>query len=420
MFFNTRSAILQTISAANYINWSFNNPIKAGAAFANQPQYWKDFTMLMNSDYLKDRRNGQRINISENEITNAAKTSKNKAKGAISYILSKGYLPTQIMDSFAIASGGATYYRNRVNDLLKETDAEGNKVYTKQQAEETALREWAELAEENQQSSRVDKISQQQASDVGRLLLAFANTPMQYARIQKRAIQDLANGRGDAKENISKILYYGFVQNMMFNALQQAVFAIGFGDDDDDEKKQKTYFNTVNGMLDSLLRGLGIGGQAVSVGKNFLLDIYERSGRSRPEYVDSIWKLTSISPPIGSKISKLRQAAWQFDSKKRRQKIFDEGFSLDNPALEALCKVVAAVGNVPLDRILQKFRNIEAALEEDNEIWETVAMLAGWPEWQIKGKRKKDKKKDKAMIVDDGGIVASPKASKSKPIIIVD
>ena len=31
------------------------------------------------------------------------------------------------MDSFAIASGGATYYRNRINDLLKETDAEGNK-----------------------------------------------------------------------------------------------------------------------------------------------------------------------------------------------------------------------------------------------------------------------------------------------------
>jgi hypothetical protein len=27
MFFNTRSALLQTISAANFINWSFNNPL---------------------------------------------------------------------------------------------------------------------------------------------------------------------------------------------------------------------------------------------------------------------------------------------------------------------------------------------------------------------------------------------------------
>ncbi len=52
MFFNMRSALLQTISAANFINWSFNNPAKAGIAFANQPQYWKDFVKLMNSDYL--------------------------------------------------------------------------------------------------------------------------------------------------------------------------------------------------------------------------------------------------------------------------------------------------------------------------------------------------------------------------------
>ena len=72
MFLNIRSAVLQTISNINFINWSFNNPIKAGKAFANQAQYWKDFKFLMNSDFLVDRRNGLRINISENEIANAA------------------------------------------------------------------------------------------------------------------------------------------------------------------------------------------------------------------------------------------------------------------------------------------------------------------------------------------------------------
>jgi hypothetical protein len=68
MFFNTRSAILQTISSINFINWSFNNPYKAGKAFANQKQYWKDFSKLMNSDYLVDRRNGQKIDINESEL----------------------------------------------------------------------------------------------------------------------------------------------------------------------------------------------------------------------------------------------------------------------------------------------------------------------------------------------------------------
>ena len=381
MFFNTRSAILQTISAANFINWSFNNPYQAGKAFANQKQYWKDFTKLMNSNYLLDRRNGLKLNIAESEIADAAATSKNKVKGAIKYILQKGYLPTQYADSFAIASGGATWYRNRINDLVKK----GVKL---NEAEQQAIREWRQIAEESQQSSDPSKISQQQASDAGRLILMFANTPMQYARLTKRAYQDLVNRRGDAKSNVSKIIYYTFVQNMIFNALQQAMFKLGFDDEADDEEKNKTYFRTANGMLDSQLRGLGIAGATASVAKNFLLDIYERSGRKRPEYVDSIYKLLQFSPPIGSKISRLRQAAYAFDSKKRRQEIFDKGFSLDNPALMAGAKTISATANVPLDRVLQKYYNLEASMSDEADWWQTLFMIGGWPEWSIMDDKK--------------------------------
>ena len=376
MFFNTRSAILQGISSINFVNWSFNNPLKAGAAFANQPQYWKDFVFLMNSDFLLDRRNGLRLNIAESEIADAAATSKNKVKGAIKYILEKGYLPTQYMDSFAIASGGATWYRNRIKDLTK-------KGVNLTEAEAQALREWRQIAEESQQSADPSRISQQQASDAGRLILMFANTPMQYARLQKRAFQDLVNRRGDAKTNVNKIVYYSFVQSIIFNSLQQALFKIGFDDEVDDEEKNKTYFRTANGMLDSQLRGLGIGGAALSVVKNFLLDVYERSGRKRPEYVDAVYKLLQFSPPISSKISKIRQAAYTFDSKKRRQEIFDKGFSLDNPALMAGAKVVSATTNVPLDRVLQKYDNIDGALSEEAELWQSTAMMGGWPRWSI-------------------------------------
>ena len=58
----------------------------------------------------------------------------------------------------------------------------------------------------------------QQAGPLGRLILAFANTPAQYARLTDKAIRDLRNGRGDAKTNISKIVYYMAVQNLIFNA----------------------------------------------------------------------------------------------------------------------------------------------------------------------------------------------------------
>ena len=376
MFFNTRSAVLQTISSINFLNWSFNNPIKAGAAFANQKQYWKDFVELINSDYLVDRRNGLKLNINESEIADAAATSKNKARAAINYILQKGFLPTQYADSFAIASGGATFYRNRINDLME------NQGMSEADAKKQAMLEWRETAEISQQSSDPSKISAQQASDLGRVILAFANTPMQYARIQKRALQDLINGRGDAKTNVSKIIYYAVVQNLIFNALQSALFKLGF-DEEEDEKKEKMYLRTANGMLDSQLRGLGLAGATVAVIKNFLADIYERSGRSRPEYVDSVYELLRVSPPISSKISKIRQAAYQFDSKKRREEIFKKGFSIDNPAYEAFAKVISATVNIPLDRVYSKLDNISGAMSEDAETWQAIAMLAGWPKWNI-------------------------------------
>jgi len=402
MFFNTRSAVLQTISSINFVNWSFNNPLKAGAAFANQPQYWKDFVELMNSDYLVDRRNGLKINIAENEIADAASTSKNKAKAAMNWLLSKGFLPTQFADSFAIASGGATFYRNRINDLVK------NQGMSEADAKKQALQEFRDIAEVSQQSSDPSKISAQQASNLGRLFLAFANTPMQYNRIIKRSVQDLVKGRGDAKTHVSKIIYYSFAQNVLFNALREAVFALDFDDDDDEAEaaKAKKYNRIANGMLDSMLRGAGIAGSAVAVVKNFLMDIYERSGRQRPEYVDSAYKLLQFSPPISSKISKTRQALWEFDSKKRREEMKNKGFALDNPAYEAASKVVSATTNFPLDRMYAKINNIEAALADDSETWQTVAMLAGWPEWEIKPEKEKSKSglKIKGGIKVKGGI----------------
>lgn len=164
MFLNMRSGVLQTLSAVNFLNWSDNNPLKAGAAFANQPRYWKDFMKLMNSDFLIDRRNGLKINVSESEIADAARTSKNKAKAAVSYLLKKGFTVTQVMDSFAIASGGATFYRNRIKKYVKEG-------MTQADAEAKAYLDFREVAEESQQSARPDRISQQQASSLGRVLL---------------------------------------------------------------------------------------------------------------------------------------------------------------------------------------------------------------------------------------------------------
>jgi hypothetical protein len=218
---------------------------------------------------------------------------------------------------------------------------------------------------------------------------------MQYARLQKRDVQDMVNrralpGKTLAQSNrtrLSRIAYYAFIQNLMFNALQQAVFAIGFGDDGIDEEDEKKLVKTLNGMIDSSLRGLGFAGVTVQVLKNLGIDIYERSKRDRPEYTDSYKKLLEFSPAIKSKLSKFESAAYPFDSKKRREEVFEKGFSLDNPAYESMAKVVTATTNVPLDRLFKKVNNLKAAASEDAEAWQSVAMVLGWPEWQVKDRK---------------------------------
>ena len=385
MFLNMRSAILQTISSANFINIGFNNPIKAGKAFANQPQYWKDFMELMNSDYLVDRRNGLKMNISESEIADAAATSSNKAKAAVNYIIEKGYTPTRFADSFAIASGGATWYRNRINDLMKK---EG---LSEEAAKAKAYEEFMEISEKSQQSSDPSKISMQQSSDVGRIFLQFVNTPMQYARLQKAAFKDIVNKRGDWKSNVSKIIYYGVIQNLWFNMMQQGAFALGFGDEATEEDVDEKGWDTANGAVDSILRGIGLGGMTVSVLKNFVMDIVERSQKERPEYSDAWETLLEFSPALKSKLKKIKSAGRPFDSKKGRQQMIDKGFSLDNPAFESFAKVFSAATNVPLDRVLQKIENLQGVANSENETWMRVAMFLGWPEWQLQTKDEKDK-----------------------------
>ena len=84
---------------------------------------------------------------------------------------------------------------------------------------------------------------------------------------------------------------------------------------------------------------------------------------------------------MSSKISRLRSAAWEFDSKKRRQAMIDMGFDIDNPAYDAAAKVISAATNIPLDRLLLKMDNVRGALDSENETWMRIAMLLGWPKW---------------------------------------
>ena len=384
MFFNTRSALLQTIAATNYLNWSDNNPVAAGRAFLNQPQYWKDFAMIFNSNKLKERREGLKSDVNEAELANAVKDSKNKAKAALSYLLKIGYTPTQIADSFAIAAGGSTFYRNRVRTYEKQG------MSTKE-AEDKAFEDFDNATEESQQSSDPSKLSQQQASTAGRLILAFANTPMQYNRLMKKAFRDLKNNRGDAKTNVSKILYYGAVQNLIFSALQNALFSIVFEDDEEveDEKNQAKYARILNGMADTILRGTGIAGAVVSTAKNALTTfLEEREKGFKGDQGKTIVAALGISPPIGSKASKLYSAIKtdKIDKDviaKRGFDVLDDGRLNLSPSYDIAGKLVAVGTNFPLDRVVDKVNNVSEMLDNRNAAWQRVALGLGWKPFDI-------------------------------------
>ena len=145
-----------------------------------------------------------------NEVQKSS--TKEKDKAAVRHLRQRGLTPNQIADSCAIASGGATCYRNKRKKYTKDG-------MSQKEAEAKAFEDFQEIAEETQQSSRPDLISQQQAGTLGRLILAWQNTPMQYTRLTKKAISDLVHGRGDWRSHVSRILYYCAIQNVICGSL---------------------------------------------------------------------------------------------------------------------------------------------------------------------------------------------------------
>jgi len=411
MFFNRRSALLQLLSTSNFLNWSDNNPVKAAAAFANQKQYWKDFSKLFNSDKLKQRRGGLRADVNEAEIASAAANSRNKAVAALSWLLKKGFTPTQIADSFAIASGGATFYRNRINTYLNQKDAEGNNLYTEKQAEDKAFLDFIEVSDQSQQSSDPSLVSMEQASILGRLVLAFQNTTQQYSRIMKRSALDIIKRRqmpGTTSmlqsdfSNFSKIMYYGAIQNLIFNSLSAAIFALipGFGEEEEEEEIDKSKAEKLkriaNGSIDSLLRGMGVRGAVVAQIKNTITEYFKQKEKGfTGDQTYTVIQVANLSPPIGSKLKKIYSAitGYKYGEELMKQRGLDltaAGRLNLSPSYAVLGSLASGVANVPLDRMYAEIQSVAEMLDDRNTIYQRLALSLGFRSWDVNAKNEED------------------------------
>ena len=417
MFFNMRSAILQQMSMVNYFNFSDNNIFAAAKAFANQEQYWSDWSYIFNSDMLKQRRGGIQTDVNGAELARDLAGSKTPMRSVIRKLLQLGFKPTQIGDNIAIATGGATFYRNRINRYLKQG-------MSNKKAQEQAWLDFTEITQSTQQSARPDLISQQQASPLGKWILAFQNVTSQFNRLGKKAALDLINRRitkpnttqtQSDLSNLSRITYYLAVQNMIFYSLQTALFALMFDDDEDDKKQieKKTEY-MFNGAIDSILRGTGVFGAIVATAKNIIRA--KRAQDKKPSHLQDesaeLVEFLNLSPPIGIKAREFVRAGKTLDWNRDVIKEM-ETFDIDNPIWSAYTAYTQVFTNLPVNRMYNKMLNIKESLDTENSTLQRVMLFLGWSKWnlnikdtemeELKEKIKEDKKQQRKTKSKKGG-----------------
>ena len=175
----------------------------------------------------------------------------------------------------------------------------------------------------------------------------------------------------------------------MFYGLQSALFAMMFGEDEEEDEKMEKFYNrkkdrVIQGTLDSILRGTGVGGALIATLKNTAIKYTQNKEKS--EFIrskDPAWQqLLTLSPPIDIKFRKLKYAERDFVEKgdiMRHMNTFD----IDNPVWSATTNLIEGTTNVPVNRLYEKTMNIREASNEENLWWQRLFLWAGWSRWNF-------------------------------------
>jgi len=258
-------------------------------------------------------------------------------------------------------------------------------------------------------------------------VLNFLNTPSQYNRIIKKAGSDLINRRitppnttqlQSDMSNMSRILYYGAAQNLIFYSLQTALFAVMFGDEDEDEEKRAEQYlkkkeRVINGSIDTILRGSGIYGVAVSTLKNMAIKFMEQREKGyNPDESAVIMEMLNFSPVVGIKARRIVNAEKTLNYNK---KVIEEmeTLDIDNPLWSAVTNYTQTITTAPVNKIYQKIINLRNAADNDYTALQRILFFSGYTTWslnlgdtkkmkeikeKVKSKNKKPKKARKSTI----------------------
>jgi len=151
----------------------------------------------------------------------------------------------------------------------------------------------------------------------------------------------------------------------------------------EEKKKANKGLNTLNSMLDTSLKGLGLYGQVVATAKNAAFRTYLESLKDRPDYADQIPRdLLSISPGLGIKYSYLRKGIgtvyYNYDEIRERGLADPK-----NPIYAGVADITAGVTNAPVNRYLAITRQAEHALDDELALSTRILSGLGWSEYAL-------------------------------------
>lgn len=362
MFYNPRSAALQLISSFNYL---FDDPAATfkGAASKN---YTKALRQIWNSPWYSERGEGK-TDVALAELF--GQTGTTKAGRALDVVLERGYDLTKLGDKGAIIMGGAFYMAGKFDQYKKEGLEDGD-IKTKGTAWYQAYRDFVSQSEEAQQSTRPERLGQQQTTPFGKMVLAFANTPMQYNRKMAKAVQDIrgygitsARGRKAARQ----VAYYGAAQNLVFNMLQQLSFGlIGLGDEDEDNS------DTINSIINTILRGAGVYGALLASAKDAIRAVHVKGLKGKGAVAEAALQ---VSPAISTKVRHLRTAIGDRDPKMQSALELSKGMYQTAAALE--------FANVPANRLFKITEQFADVGARDLEDYQKLLRVGGWSRYNL-------------------------------------
>lgn len=396
MFLNTRSAALQVISMPNFF-------VDAVADYGLGMEYMKG----LSKPFSKEMKQSVSEIIESGEFSNRLESSNDpdirdlresrdgsKMREYLDKAYNFGYYPTKFVDSkIAIVFAGAPLYSALKNKYYEEYSKEMSSEKAMEKAKDKAMTDFWKTTNESQQSALQMYRSTEQNNPWTRLFLTFGSVSVLYSRKMIRAASDIKNGRISAARGMSKILYYGAVQNLMFLPLQQGIMwatsgilpmMMGGGDDKDKEESLKQSYNILNQSLNATLKGLGIYGVLAATLKDIGIEAFlQFAPKSEHEEIKKAYDYIVTGTPKKEKASqvilnaiptlsiKLKNVDRALRERKEGRTPLEERWNNAVPYISS----VDALGNIPTNRLVKLGDAMFDIANEDLSNIESVGRL---------------------------------------------